>query len=113
MRSYEVGNRSIATQAQKSGRNDTALARATDDICRAKVLKVKDGACQVATLDERGNRQRIYSLVEVPQGMTVNVDDLVTVKLHGAEGVPVILSGGGGGGGGCMVGVTNIGVLFD
>ena len=111
MRSYEVGNRSIAQQAAKGGRNDTALAKPPNSTHRAKVLKVQGSTCQVATLTESGDIHRIYSLVEVPLGMTVNVDDLVTVMIHEMDGVPVILAGAGGGG--CMQGLTSIGVLFD
>lgn len=111
MNSYEVGNRSIASQAERSGRNDTALATPNNRVYRAKVLAVDDGYCQVATLDDNGNKLQIFSLVELPDGLTVAKDDLVTVQVNSLDDVPVILSGGGGGG--CAANLLDIGTLHD
>ena len=113
MNGFEVGNRSIAGQATAEARNYSEV-EPISGIARGKVVAVEDGdgnGYQIGELDENDLVTRIHSHVMPPEGVSLGVGDLVSLKTDERSGLPVILSSGGAGG--CSRAVTDWGTTFD
>jgi len=112
---YEVGNRSIATQATAEARNAGDI-ELTPGVARGKVLAVEDGegnGYQIGEIDENDVVTRIHSHVMTPDGVILKVNDIVSLKVDERSGIPVILSGSGAGASSCFIATTGWGILID